>query len=420
MYGKKLKPTRMLKTPRALKGERREVVITHNPSTISPGQTLMVKFPPLGVDDAVVPGTAKLAFKLVLDGARDPKRVPYNNVARNLVRDIAVRLQGHEILSYRDANVYHNFKDNWLNSGRSKNMVYRGIEPSNVAKLRTEARNGVESANDGKDKAIADAYGNRYCIPLDVDILTSHHPFYPSGFKQPLTYEITFNDNDKVVDSTDDGATYAINDIVLEFEAVTNRELARTIAAKHKGVVSYLFDRIHLLESRSVNKSDTIWNIPVNQPIKSLKGILFLFKDPSVKSPQRFYNPKVDKTSIVVEGKPNQLYSQGMRPYQHWAEAKRFFGDSDTESGSGVVKDLDLSQMDVGDYLKNKFGLWLDFRSNDDNEAHGSGRRISDKGGISIQLERQADGSGALTMYVFLVMDCQLAVEDGHFKSLAF
>ena len=62
MYGKKLKPNRMLKTPRGIKGERREVVITHDPSTISPGQTLFVKFPPLGVDDVVVPGTAKLAL----------------------------------------------------------------------------------------------------------------------------------------------------------------------------------------------------------------------------------------------------------------------------------------------------------------------------------------------------------------------
>ena len=78
---------------------------------------------------------------------------------------ISVRLQGNEILSYRHANVYHNFKDNWLNSARLKNMVYRGIEATNVAKLRTEAGDANEGAN---DKAIADAYGNRYCIPLDV------------------------------------------------------------------------------------------------------------------------------------------------------------------------------------------------------------------------------------------------------------
>ena len=71
-----------------------------------------------------------------------------------------------------------------------------------------------------------------------------------------------------------------------------------------------MFDRVHNLETRSVDPSDTLWNVAINQPIKSLKGVLILFKDPTVKNPQRFYNPHVVKTSIKVEGKPKQLYSQ--------------------------------------------------------------------------------------------------------------
>ena len=87
----------------------------------------------------------------------------------------------------------------------------------------------------GKDKAIADAFGNRYCIPLDVEILTSHQPFYPNGLKQPLTFELTFNDHDKVVKSTDTAAQYSITDLTLEYEVVTNRDLAQTIKNKHRG-----------------------------------------------------------------------------------------------------------------------------------------------------------------------------------------
>ena len=81
---------------------------------------------------------------------------------------------------------------------------------------------------------------------------------------------------------------------------------------KQRGPVYYMFDRVHNLKTCLVNKSDTLWNISINQPIKSLKGILILFKDPSVKNLQRLYNPYVTKTSVTVEGKPNQLYSQGM------------------------------------------------------------------------------------------------------------
>ena len=43
--GKMLNPNRRLKMPKAVKGERRKVSVTHNPSTIAAGQKLIVKFP---------------------------------------------------------------------------------------------------------------------------------------------------------------------------------------------------------------------------------------------------------------------------------------------------------------------------------------------------------------------------------------
>ena len=102
-YGKKLNPNRRLKVSKAVKGEYREVSITHNPSTIAAGQKLLVKFPQLGPDDAIVADTAKLAFKVYLEGGSDDNRAVYNNLARNLVKEINVRLQGHAIVSYREA-----------------------------------------------------------------------------------------------------------------------------------------------------------------------------------------------------------------------------------------------------------------------------------------------------------------------------
>ena len=97
-----------------------------------------------------------------------------------------------------------------------------------------------------------------------------------------------------------------------------------------------------------------------------------------------------------------------MLEYQHWPEVSKFFGDSD------------LTGIEMGDYYKDKYGLWLDFRSTDDNSAHGSGRRIGDGGGIQIQMTREAESQAPLTMYVFLIMDAQLTVEDGNFKSLMY
>ena len=76
-----------------------------------------------------------------------------------------------------------------------------------------------------------------------------------------------------------------------------------------------------------MNKSDTKWNWAFNDTCKSLKGILVLFEEekPYVRDTSKFYNPKVEKVSVTVEGKPNQLYAQGMRLFEQYDEAHKYF-----------------------------------------------------------------------------------------------
>ena len=39
----------------------------------------------------------------------------------------------------------------------------------------------------------------------------------------------------------------------------------------------------------------------------------------------KFYNPKIQKVSVIVESKPNQLYSQEMRLFEQYDEARKYF-----------------------------------------------------------------------------------------------
>ena len=87
-----------------------------------------------------------------------------------------------------------------------------------------------------------------------------------------------------VLRSTDTLAEYSISDSTLEYEVVMNKDLAQTLRNKHRGPVHDMFDRIRHLETCLVDKSDTLWYIAINQLIRSLKGILFLFRDPIIKS----------------------------------------------------------------------------------------------------------------------------------------
>ena len=64
------------------------------------------------------------------------------------------------------------------------------------------------------------------------------------------------------------------------------------------------------------NKSDTLCNINLNVLAWSMNGILMLFEGPDRTNTERYYNPKIEKVEVTIEGVPNQLYGQGMRAYQ--------------------------------------------------------------------------------------------------------
>ena len=157
-------------------------------------------------------------------------------------------------------------------------------------------RVGADNATtDAEDEAIAKAYSNRFCIPLDFELLVTHMPFYQAGLGDRLEYELTFNDYDKVINSSDADSSYTIKNICLEFEKVTDIELARQIRQQHNGRIASLYDRILRHRKITKNKSDKLWNINLNVPARSMKDILMLFEDPNRTSTEDYYNPKSQK-----------------------------------------------------------------------------------------------------------------------------
>ena len=104
-------------------------------------------------------------------------------------------------------------------------------------------RVGVGKAStDAEDQAIAVAFKNRFCIPLDFELLETHMTFYQVGLGDRLEYELTFNDYHKVINSTDADSSYVISNICLEFDMVTDSELARQIRQQFSGRMARLYD----------------------------------------------------------------------------------------------------------------------------------------------------------------------------------
>ena len=114
--------------------------------------------------------------------------------------------------------------------------------------------------------------------------MTDHQPFDQVGLADRLSYELTFNNYSKVILSPDVNTKYNVSGISLEYEVVTNAELTRMIKNQYSGKMAILYDRVLRHIIILLNKKDQTWNINLNTPATSMKGILMLFKEPTEKS----------------------------------------------------------------------------------------------------------------------------------------
>ena len=407
-YGNKLNPEHSLRTAKGIKGTRQKVIVTHNPSEIDQNQLLLVRFPNLGSDDIIVPGMANLSFNIELTSTTDPKRTLMSNIGRAIIKKLAVKFEGNEILSIDDFNIFACYRDLWKTKLEKNNAIRHGIISNdgcteNCIKLRINA--GDKSTSNKKDSAIAETYGNKFLIPLDFEMLDSSAPYYQAGLGNRLCYEITFNDYNRVIKSAvaSPDAKYVISNISLEYEIVTNSTLARSIKAEYDKMI-LLYNRI--LRHRQIPVYwDTTSNWSFNTPCKSLKGTLVLFEgeQPYAQDTGKFYNPKIQKVSVIVEGKPNQLYAQGMRSFEQYDEICKYFtqGSQKDNNANEIKKKLQLHNVNVGEYLTDKDVLWLDFRTIDENSLYRTGRRIENAlEGITLRIEKKAESTGAQCLHL--------------------
>ena len=189
-----------------------------------------------------------------------------------------------------------------------RNAVRQGIISDddcmlNCMGLRINAKD--KDATNTQDDAIAKAYGNKFIIPLDFEMLHSAMPYYKVGLGNRLCYEITLNGYGKAINATGQAATpdtkYEIKDTVLEYEIVTQPDIASHIATEYQNM-AFKCDRILRHRQIPVNKSDTTSNWSFNTPCKSLKGILVLSEEEQsyIRDTSKLYNPKIRKVSVIV------------------------------------------------------------------------------------------------------------------------
>ena len=406
--GDKLNPQRSYRKGFAIKGLRQHIIKTNNPSYIGPNELLTVRFPDLKENQVIIPRTPKLTFNISLAGT-DVNRTLVKNLGRNIVRKLVVKLEGNEIISTDDYDILYSYYDCWKCKTERPNAVFQGIvEASSQTENAIKHRiNASDKASNASDETVASIFDNKFCIPLDFEILESSFPLYQYGLGSRLTYELTFADYSDVIKATNPDATFTISDISLEFNTVINASLSGQIRTEYMKC-SILYDRILRARIIPLNKSNTSFSVDINSPSKSLKGVLLIFTQERSatkfgRDTEEFYNPKVTKVEITVEGSPNELYTQNMEYRHQYDEIIKHFAEGWLKEAGLIQKDLQLHNVNIASYYTDKYALWLDFRSIDDNKLHGSGRRLENTSeGIRLQITKKAESAGKLSCYLYL------------------
>ena len=122
-YGKRLNPECSLRTPKGIKGTRQKVIVTHNPSEIDQAQELLVRFPNLGSDDVIVPGTTNLSFNIELISIVDANRTLVSNIGKAIMKKLVVKFEGNEIMSIDNFDVFACYLDLWKTRSEERNAI---------------------------------------------------------------------------------------------------------------------------------------------------------------------------------------------------------------------------------------------------------------------------------------------------------
>ena len=424
--GDKLNPQRSYRKGFALKSLHQHIIKTNNPSTIGPDELLTVRFPDLKENQVIIPSTTKLTFNISLAGT-DVNRTLVGNLGRNIIRKLVVKLEGNEIISIDDYDILYSFYDCWKCKTERLNTVFQGIveadgQTENAIKHRI---NAGDKANNAKDQTVASIYNNCFCIPLDFEILESGLPLNQYGLGSRLTYELTFAGYCDVIKAANPDATYTISNISLEFDTITNASLASQIRTEYMKS-NILYDRILRARIIQLNDSDTSFSMDINSPSKSFKGVLLIFtKERSAtkftSDTEEFFNPKITKVEVTVEGVPNELYAQNMEYRHQYDEIVKHFAEGRLKEAGAIQKDLQLHNVNIASYYTDKYALWLDFRTIDDNRPQGPGRQLENTSeGICLQITKESGSAGKLSCYLYIFQDAQINISDAQFLNVVY
>ena len=410
-----INPSRSNRIMKAERAHRQHVVLTHNPSSIEPGQTLQVRFPNLGENDVIAPKSFYISFALNLKGKKDEARTVVPNIGRKIIKTFKIYFEGNEVLRISNYDEISTYMDFWLSKNDKARRVFQGIDDADALKLRV-ARKGA--TGDAGKTAVAKTFGNRFRIPIDFELLNDIGPYHQASLADKLEIKLTFNDKKAIIlastatlaTAADADYDYSLTDIRTEWDQITSPSLAMSMRSVYQRL-ALPFTRVFEHRFMTINKSDPVVNLSINAPSKSLSKILILAVDLDDRKQfahtEKFRNLDITKVNVGIEGveKVNALYASGMQTHNTYDQIVKVFNEN------GVT---------LREFLTEKYALCFDLRPSIDDVLHGNGVNLQNTSeGITLEIHRvSGTGTGKLNLHIFVFQDALLNISGGRFYSI--
>ena len=228
-----------------------------------------------------------------------------------------------------------------------------------------------------------------------------------------MVFELRLTPASNVVKGSDASKLgYELYSIQLEYEVIHSKQLADEAMKNYLNGKRLMYEHVTHHKTIFSKGTDSIINESVNVPRRSMKGLLLFFYEPftaGARDSEKTFNPDITEMKLVVNGIPNNIYSQGIKKRDLWEEVFRRFGK---ETSSLNATDF---------YAGERFALFTDLRSIKENNLHGSGLRlVNTKEGVQLTINRTTSGSGNAKCHIFILSDAQLNLVNKELESVTY
>ena len=115
------------------------------------------------------------------------------------------------------------------------------------------------------------------------------------------------------------------------------------------------------------------------------------------------------------------MYAQNMEYRDQYDEIVKHFAEGRLKEAEAIQKYLQLHNVNIASFYTDKYALWLDFRTIDDNRLQGSGRRLENTSeGIRLQITKESGSADKLSCYLYIFQDIQINISDAQFLNVAY